>query len=38
MRRRRRAGEEKKRKHATDFEEALCCRSAVVQGVSIAKK
>ena len=32
MRRRSRAGEKKKRKQATDFEEAVCCPSAVVQG------
>ena len=28
----RRSGEKKKRKQATDFEEAVCCPSAVVQG------
>ena len=28
----RRAGKEGKRKQATDFEEAVCCPSAVVQG------
>ena len=28
----RRAGEKKKRKQATDFEETVCCHSAVVQG------
>ena len=28
----RRAGEKKKRKQATDFVEALCCPSAVVHG------
>ena len=28
----------KKRKQATDFKEAVCCPSAVVQGGSIAKK
>ena len=28
----RRAGKKKKRKQATDFEEAVCCPSAVVQG------
>ena len=27
----RRAGEKRKRKHATDFKEAVCCPSAVVQ-------
>ena len=27
----RRAGEKKKRKQATDFEEAVCCPSAVIQ-------
>ena len=31
------AGEEEKRKQGTDFKEAVCCPSAVVQG-SIAKK
>ena len=35
MRRRRRAGE---KKQAADFEEAVSCPSAVVQGGSIAKK
>ena len=30
----RRAGEKKKRKQATDFEEAVSCPSAVVQGVA----
>ena len=29
--RERRAGEKKKRKQATDFKEAVCCPSAVVQ-------
>ena len=33
----RRAGEKKKRKQVTEFEEAVCCPTAVVQG-SIAKK
>ena len=28
----RRAGEKEKRKQATDFEEAVCCPSAVIQG------
>ena len=28
------AGEKKKRKHATDFEDAVCCPSAVVQGAA----
>ena len=28
----RRAGRERKRKQATNFEEAVCCPSAVVQG------
>ena len=28
----RRAGEERKRKQATDYKEAVCCSSAVVQG------
>ena len=28
----RRAGEKKKREQATDFEEAVCCPCAVVQG------
>ena len=30
----RRAGEERKRKQATNFEEAVCCPSAVVQGAA----
>ena len=30
----RRAGEEKMRKQATDFEEAVCCSTAVVQGAA----
>ena len=30
----RRAGEKKNRKQATDFKEAVCCRSAVVQGAA----
>ena len=30
----RRAGEKKKRKQATDFKEAVCCHSAVVQGTA----
>ena len=30
----RRAGEKRKRKKATDFEEAVCCPSAVVQGAA----
>ena len=30
----RRAGEERKRKQATDFEEAVSCLSAVVQGAA----
>ena len=34
---RRRAGEKKKRKQATDVEEARCCPSAVVQGVAQRK-
>ena len=34
MMRRRRAGEKKKRKQATDFEEAVSCSSAVVQGAA----
>ena len=29
-----RAGEKKKRKQATDFEDAVCCPSAVVQGAT----
>ena len=29
-----RAGEKKKRKQATDFKEAVCCPSAVVQGAA----
>ena len=29
-----RAGEEEKRKQATDFKEAVCCPSAVVQGAA----
>ena len=28
------AGKKKKRKQATDFKEAVCCPSAVVQGVA----
>ena len=28
------AGEKKKRKQATDFEKAVCCPSAVVQGAA----
>ena len=28
------AGEERKRKQATNFKEAVCCPSAVVQGVA----
>ena len=32
MRRRRRAREGQERKRATEFEEAACCPSAVVQG------
>ena len=28
------AGEKKKRKQATDFKEAVCCPSAVVQGAA----
>ena len=32
MRRRRRAGEKKKLKQATNFEDAVCFPSAVVQG------
>ena len=35
MRRRRKAGE--KRKQATGFKEAVCCPSAVVQGVAERK-
>ena len=34
MRRQRRAGEEKKEKQKTDFEEAVCCPTAVVQGAA----
>ena len=30
----RRAGEKRKRKQATDFKEAVCCPSAVVQGAA----
>ena len=30
----RRAGEKKKRKQATDFEEAVSCSSAIVQGAA----
>ena len=30
----RRAGEKRKKKQATDFEEAVCCPSAVVQGAA----
>ena len=37
MKRRRRAGEKKKRKQATDFEEAVSCPSAVVQGAAKRK-
>ena len=33
----RRAGEERKRKQATDFEKAVCCPSAVVQGAARRK-
>ena len=33
----RRAGEKKKRKQATDFEEAVCCPSAVVFGAAQQK-
>ena len=29
-----RAGKKKKRKQATDFKEAVCCPSAVVQGAA----
>ena len=29
-----RAGEKKKRKRATDFKEAVCCPTAVVQGAA----
>ena len=32
MRRRRRAGEKKKRKLAVDFEEAMSCPTVVIQG------
>ena len=32
-----RAGEKKKRKPATDFEEAVCCPSAVIQGAAKRK-
>ena len=28
------AGEKKKRKQATDFEDAVCCLTAVVQGAA----
>ena len=31
------AGEKKKRKQATDFEEAVCCPSAVIQGAAQLK-
>ena len=31
------AGEKKKRKQATDFNEAVCCLSAVVQGAAQRK-
>ena len=37
MRRQRRAGEKKKIKQATDFEEAVSCPSAVVQGAAERK-
>ena len=30
----RRAGEEKKRKQEIDFEEAVCCPTAVIQGAA----
>ena len=30
----RRAGEKKERKQATDFKEAVCCPSAIVQGAA----
>ena len=30
----RKAGEKEKRKQATDFKEAMCCSSAVVQGAA----
>ena len=33
----RRAGKKKKRKQATDFKEAVCCPSAVVQGAAYRK-
>ena len=33
----RRAGEKKKTKHATDFKDAVCCSSAVVQGAAKRK-
>ena len=29
-----RAGEKRKRKQVTDFEEAMCCPTAVVQGAA----
>ena len=34
----RRAGEERKRKHATNFEEAVCCPSAIIQGQHSKKR
>ena len=37
MRRRKRAGEKKKRKEATNFEEAMRCPTAVVQGAAQRK-
>ena len=37
MKRRRRAGEKKKRKQATDFEEAVSCPSAVILGAAQQK-
>ena len=33
----RRTGEKKKKKQATDFKEAVCCPSAVVQGTALRK-
>ena len=33
-----RAGEKKKRKQVTNFKEAVCCPTAIIQGGSIAKK
>ena len=33
----RKAGERKERKQVTDFEEAVCCPSAVVQGAAYQK-